>query len=95
MLMLDWDYFYGRFFLNGRPRLYTGIPPNHINFRRRHDRTFLNAVATDIIHLSQQRLVTYAGNYENYIKVRVSRHPQACALFSLSRAFPCTAPRSG
>ena len=29
-----------------------------------HDRTFLDAVATDIIHMHSQRLESYRGNYE-------------------------------
>jgi len=33
-----------------------------------HDRTFLDAVATDVIHMHSQRLESYRGNYENFIK---------------------------
>lgn len=33
-----------------------------------HDRTFLDAVATDIVHMHSQRLETYRGNYENFVK---------------------------
>eukprot|EP00062_Callorhinchus_milii_P026504 gi/632988686/ref/XP_007883246.1/ PREDICTED: ATP-binding cassette sub-family F member 3 [Callorhinchus milii] len=38
-----------------------------------HDRNFLNAVATDIIHLHSQRLETYRGDYENFIKTKEER----------------------
>ncbi|XP_072544831.1 ATP-binding cassette sub-family F member 3 [Salminus brasiliensis] len=38
-----------------------------------HDRNFLNAVATDIIHLHSQRLDGYRGDYENFIKTKEDR----------------------
>ncbi|XP_069753732.1 ATP-binding cassette sub-family F member 3 [Narcine bancroftii] len=38
-----------------------------------HDRNFLNAVATDIVHLHSQRLETYRGNYENFVKTKEER----------------------
>nr|XP_006138583.1 ATP-binding cassette sub-family F member 3 [Pelodiscus sinensis] len=38
-----------------------------------HDRNFLNAVATDIIHLHSQRLNTYRGNFENFMKIKEER----------------------
>ncbi|NWX89136.1 ABCF3 protein, partial [Nothoprocta pentlandii] len=38
-----------------------------------HDRNFLNAVATDIIHLHSQRLDTYRGDYENFLKIKEER----------------------
>uniref|UniRef100_A0A3B1IHX2 ATP binding cassette subfamily F member 3 n=1 Tax=Astyanax mexicanus TaxID=7994 RepID=A0A3B1IHX2_ASTMX len=38
-----------------------------------HDRNFLNAVATDIIHLHTQRLDSYRGDYENFIKTKEDR----------------------
>uniref|UniRef100_A0A8C8RJK3 ATP-binding cassette sub-family F member 3 n=1 Tax=Pelusios castaneus TaxID=367368 RepID=A0A8C8RJK3_9SAUR len=38
-----------------------------------HDRNFLNAVATDIIHLHSQRLDTYRGNFENFMKIKEER----------------------
>jgi ATP-binding cassette subfamily F protein 3 len=34
-----------------------------------HDRQFLNAVCTDVIHLHSKRLDAYKGNYDNYDKV--------------------------
>ncbi|XP_055501839.1 ATP-binding cassette sub-family F member 3 [Leucoraja erinacea] len=38
-----------------------------------HDRNFLNAVATDIVYLHSQRLETYRGDYENFIKTKEER----------------------
>ncbi|XP_028320208.1 ATP-binding cassette sub-family F member 3 [Gouania willdenowi] len=38
-----------------------------------HDRNFLNAVVTDIVHLHSQRLDGYRGNYENFIKTKEDR----------------------
>ncbi|NXD38440.1 ABCF3 protein, partial [Copsychus sechellarum] len=38
-----------------------------------HDRNFLNAVATDIIHLHSQRLDMYRGDFENFIKTKEER----------------------
>ncbi|MEQ2308618.1 ATP-binding cassette sub- F member 3 [Ameca splendens] len=38
-----------------------------------HDRNFLNAVATDIIHLHSQRLDGYRGDYENFLKTKEDR----------------------
>ncbi|XP_074860369.1 ATP-binding cassette sub-family F member 3 isoform X1 [Carettochelys insculpta] len=38
-----------------------------------HDRNFLNAVATDITHLHSQRLDTYRGNFENFMKIKEER----------------------
>jgi len=35
-----------------------------------HDRSFLNSVATDILHLNNQQIVPYRGNYENFLKTR-------------------------
>jgi ATPase subunit of ABC transporter with duplicated ATPase domains len=35
-----------------------------------HDVTFLNEVCTDIIHLCNQSLTTYAGNYAAFEKQR-------------------------
>ena len=36
-----------------------------------HDRTFLDAVATDIIHMHSQRLESYRGNYEVWFPVSI------------------------
>ncbi|XP_069474926.1 ATP-binding cassette sub-family F member 3 [Ambystoma mexicanum] len=38
-----------------------------------HDRNFLNAVATDIMHLHSQRLETYRGDFENFMKIKEER----------------------
>lgn len=38
-----------------------------------HDRNFLNAVVTDIVHLHTQRLDGYRGDYENFIKTKEDR----------------------
>uniref|UniRef100_A0A3P8XND7 ATP-binding cassette sub-family F member 3 n=1 Tax=Esox lucius TaxID=8010 RepID=A0A3P8XND7_ESOLU len=38
-----------------------------------HDRNFLNAVVTDIIHLHSQRLESYRGDYENFVKTKEDR----------------------
>ncbi|XP_075426974.1 ATP-binding cassette sub-family F member 3 [Ascaphus truei] len=38
-----------------------------------HDRNFLNAVATDIVHLHSQRLEGYRGNFESFLKIKDER----------------------
>ncbi|XP_054839622.1 ATP-binding cassette sub-family F member 3 isoform X1 [Eublepharis macularius] len=38
-----------------------------------HDRNFLNAVATDVIHLHSQRLDSYRGDFENFMKIKEER----------------------
>ncbi|NP_001082556.1 uncharacterized protein LOC398565 [Xenopus laevis] len=38
-----------------------------------HDRNFLNAVATDIVHLHSQRLEAYRGNFESFLKTKEER----------------------
>uniref|UniRef100_A0A803SPQ4 ATP-binding cassette sub-family F member 3 n=1 Tax=Anolis carolinensis TaxID=28377 RepID=A0A803SPQ4_ANOCA len=38
-----------------------------------HDRNFLNAVATDVIHLHSQRLDSYRGDFENFVKIKEER----------------------
>ncbi|KAJ8271150.1 hypothetical protein GJAV_G00123320 [Gymnothorax javanicus] len=38
-----------------------------------HDRNFLNAVVTDIVHLHSQRLESYRGDYENFLKTKEDR----------------------
>lgn len=38
-----------------------------------HDRNFLNAVATDIIHLHSQRLDSYRGDFETFLKSKQER----------------------
>ncbi|CAF2579315.1 unnamed protein product [Rotaria sp. Silwood2] len=38
-----------------------------------HDRTFLNTVATDILHLHAQKLDSYRGNYDTFVSARTER----------------------
>lgn len=38
-----------------------------------HDQAFLNAIATDIIHLTSQRLNAYRGDYDDFVKTREER----------------------
>jgi len=38
-----------------------------------HDRSFLNEVCTDILHIHQQTLASYAGNYDAYERARAAR----------------------
>ena len=38
-----------------------------------HDRSFLNSVCTDIIHLNNKMLDVYKGNYESFHKTREER----------------------
>ena len=35
-----------------------------------HDRSFLNEVAQEILHLHSQIIECYRGNYENFLKTR-------------------------
>jgi len=36
-----------------------------------HDRSFLNQVAQEILHLHSQKIECYRGNYENFLKTRI------------------------
>jgi ATP-binding cassette subfamily F protein 3 len=38
-----------------------------------HDRSFLNSVCTDIIHLHSKRLDSYKGDYEHFVKTRTEK----------------------
>lgn len=38
-----------------------------------HDRTFLNTVATDILHLCSQKVESYRGNYDTFVSARSER----------------------
>ncbi|CAF1332302.1 unnamed protein product [Adineta steineri] len=38
-----------------------------------HDRTFLNTVATDILHLNAQKVDSYRGNYDTFVSARSER----------------------
>ena len=35
-----------------------------------HDRSFLNSVAQEIMHLHNQKIESYRGNYENFLKTK-------------------------
>lgn len=39
-----------------------------------HDQGFLDNICTDIIHLDQQKLQYYRGNYSKNIKILICRH---------------------
>ncbi|CAB3378009.1 Hypothetical predicted protein [Cloeon dipterum] len=39
-----------------------------------HDRNFLDTVPTDIFHLHTQRIDTYKGNYDSFLKVKTEKH---------------------
>jgi ATP-binding cassette subfamily F protein 3 len=45
-----------------------------------HDRGLLNGVATHILHLEQQRLTTYPGDYDNFVRTRAERLAHDAAL---------------
>lgn len=38
-----------------------------------HDREFLNDIATDIIHLNNEQLTYYTGNYDAYVRARTEK----------------------
>jgi len=38
-----------------------------------HDREFLNTIATDVIHLHSQRIDTYHGDYDTFVKTKTER----------------------
>lgn len=38
-----------------------------------HDRQFLDEVATDILHLHNQEIDCYKGNYENFVRTKTER----------------------
>jgi len=38
-----------------------------------HDREFLNTVATDVLHLHSQRIDTYHGDYDSFVKTKTER----------------------
>jgi ATP-binding cassette subfamily F protein 3 len=43
---------------------------------RSHDRAFLDAVATDIIHQHSQRLDYWKGNFSNFYQTKQERNKQ-------------------
>ena len=42
-----------------------------------HDRDFLNEVCTDVVHIHQQTLVSYSGNYDAFERARAARSLEA------------------
>jgi ATP-binding cassette subfamily F protein 3 len=45
-----------------------------------HDRDLLNDVCDHIVHIDQQKLVTYTGNYDRFERTRAERlENDACA----------------
>lgn len=47
-----------------------------------HDRTFIDAVASHVVHLHQRELTLYKGNYSAYERMRAERLAQQQAAFS-------------
>lgn len=47
-----------------------------------HDRTFIDGVASHVVHLHQQQLTLYKGNYSAYERMRAERLAQQQAAFS-------------
>jgi ATP-binding cassette subfamily F protein 3 len=45
-----------------------------------HDRGLLNGVVTHILHLENQRLATYPGDYDNFVRTRAERLAHDAAL---------------
>jgi ATPase subunit of ABC transporter with duplicated ATPase domains len=46
-----------------------------------HDRALLNAVATDMIHFADQRLVYYAGDYDAFVQTRAEQQQKQQHLY--------------
>ena len=51
-----------------------------------HDRDFIDAVADGIVHLHQQKLTLYSGNYEAFERRRAERLAQQQSLFEQQQA---------
>lgn len=51
-----------------------------------HDRDFIDAVADGIVHLHQQKLTLYAGNYEAFERRRAERLAQQQSLYEQQQA---------
>lgn len=47
-----------------------------------HDRDFLNNIATHIIHIEQQRVELYTGNYSSFEKIRAEKLAQQQAMYT-------------
>ena len=46
-----------------------------------HDRSFLNALAEQIVDIDQRKLLCYRGNYESYLTQRAARQEQLVAAY--------------
>jgi ATP-binding cassette subfamily F protein 3 len=46
-----------------------------------HDRSFLNALAEQIVDIDQRKLITYRGNYDSYVAQRAARQEQILASY--------------
>lgn len=38
-----------------------------------HDRDFLNSVSTDVLHMHSQRIDSYHGNYDQFVKTQTEK----------------------
>ena len=46
-----------------------------------HDRSFLNALAEQIVEIDQRKLVRYSGNYDDYVAQKAARQEQLLAAY--------------
>jgi ATP-binding cassette, subfamily F, member 3 len=46
-----------------------------------HDRSFLNALAEQIVEIDQRKLVRYCGNYDDYVTQKTARQEQLLAAY--------------
>ena len=46
-----------------------------------HDRSFLNALVERIVEIDQRKLVSYRGNYDDYVTQKAARHEQLQAAY--------------
>ncbi len=46
-----------------------------------HDRSFLNALAEQIVDIDQRKLLSYRGNYDSYVTQRAARQEQLVAAY--------------
>jgi len=52
-----------------------------------HDRSYLNSVCTDIIHLSGRKLIYYKGDYDSFEKTKGERYLQAVRDYEAQKAY--------
>jgi len=52
-----------------------------------HDRSYLNSVCTDIIHLSSRTLYYYKGDYDTFEKTRGERHKQQLRDYEAQKSY--------